>query len=122
VPFPSSAGVDFAALTRRALEMAQEAPEPYAALLGLLSDCSSGDGPQLVREQERGASYRRLAAIGDLVGMNKSARIRWYRIAESVPLCDRHAGHLLDKLKGAARECAARQQRIPTTSPLLIGG
>lgn len=102
VPFPISAGVDFAALTRRALEMAQDAPEPYAALLGLLSDCGSGEGTQMVREQERGASYRRLAAIGHLVGMDKSARVRWYRIAEAVPLSDRHAGYLLERLKREA--------------------
>jgi hypothetical protein len=43
-----------------------------------------------------------LAYIGHLLGMSMNERIEWYRIAESIPLCDRHAGHIIKRLKGAA--------------------
>jgi hypothetical protein len=37
-----------------------------------------------------------------MVGMDTAARSRWYRIAESIPLSDRHAGHIIKRLKEAA--------------------
>ncbi len=40
-----------------------------------------------------------MAAIAHRLGMSKPERIRWYRIVESVPLSDRHARHILGKLK-----------------------
>ena len=49
-----------------------------------------------------GASYKRLTAIGHLAGFDKTAQVRWYRIAEEIPLSDRHAAHILSRLKGAA--------------------
>ncbi len=95
VPFPPSA--DFAALTRRAVALADEVPPPYRSVLLLLRDCVPLAGFE--EKQGRGASYRQLAAIGHRAGMTKAQRVRWYRIAESVPLSDRHAGHLLGKLE-----------------------
>jgi hypothetical protein len=37
-----------------------------------------------------------------MIGMTKAERIGWYRVAESAPLCDRHAGHILSRLKRSA--------------------
>lgn len=99
VPFP--AGADHEALTRRAVGMVGREPEPFGRLLEFLSDCREGHTRPLVREQNRGASYKRLAAIGHAAGFGKSLRVRWYGIAESVPLSDRHAAHILTKLQEA---------------------
>ncbi len=97
VPFPDFA--DFASLTARALERAAVG-DGYGRILGLLSDCRPLE--HLDHEQRRGASYKRLAAIAHTAGMSKAERIGWYRVAEEIPLADRHAGHLLSKLKRAA--------------------
>ncbi len=94
-------GTDFEAATRQALRRAKSAPEKYSRLLMLLADCF----PllRLEYEERRGASYKRLAAIGYAVGMTREERSGWYRIAESIPLSDRHAGHILSSLnKGPA--------------------
>lgn len=96
VPFPRNS--DFAALTSRALRMADEVGSPFVRPLLLLHDCRPIEG--LAREQDRGASFKQLAAIGHALGMNGAQRTSWYRIAESVPLAQRHAGHILSKLKG----------------------
>lgn len=95
VPYPVDAS--FAALTRRAYDMADEVSPKYGRLLRLLYGCRPDPG--FARQQERGASYRQLAAIGHWCEMTKRERGAWYRIAESVPLADRHAGHILSKLK-----------------------
>jgi len=99
VPFETK---DFDELTRRALLAARNVLEQYAELLELLDDCNEAHHGALVREQRRGASYKRLAAIGHRAGMTKAERVRWYRIAEGIPLSDRHAGHILSKLKKVA--------------------
>jgi hypothetical protein len=31
--------------------------------------------------------------------MTRKERIGWYRVAEDIPLSDRHAGHILARLK-----------------------
>jgi len=98
VPYPP--GSDFAALTARALAMAEEVGGVHGALLEMLVDCYPLS--QLAHEQERGASYKRLAAAGHMVGMSMSERSRWYRVAESVPLADRHVGHILSRLNRRA--------------------
>jgi hypothetical protein len=98
VPYPP--GSDFAALTARALAMAEEAGGVHGALLEMLNDCYPL--ARLAHEQERGASYKRLAEAGHLVGMRMSERSRWYRVAESIPLADRHVGHILSRLKESA--------------------
>ena len=98
VPYPP--GSNFAALTARALAIAEEAGGVHGALLEMLVDCYPL--VRLAHEQERGASYKRLAAAGHMVGMTISERSRWYRVAESVPLADRHVGHILSRLNSRA--------------------
>jgi hypothetical protein len=74
--------------------------KPYVDLLSLLADCKPLDN--MVRQQSRGASYRQLAAIGHAWQMTKRERVRWYRLAEDLALTDRHASHLLGRLKKRA--------------------
>jgi hypothetical protein len=93
--------LSFDALTRRALRLAEEERPLYAALLRLLEDCEEAHEGPLERQQRRGASYRSLAAVAHLVEMGKDDRVRWYKLAERVPLSQRHCGHLLAKLKRA---------------------
>jgi len=93
---PFDIGRDFAALTGRALEYGGE----FAPVLNLLRDCWPVEG--LAHEQRRGATYKKLAAIGHAWGMTKAERVRWYRVAEGIPLSDRHAGHILAWSKKSA--------------------
>jgi len=97
---PYSPWTNFREATDEALRYANAHPDIYGRLLSLLEDCYPLD--HMRHEQERGASYKRLAAIGYQAGMSKEERIGWYRVAESVPLSDRHAGHILSQLKRAA--------------------
>jgi hypothetical protein len=94
IPYPD--GVSFEEVTRRALQ----AEGPYASVLSLLSNCFPQ--PHLAHEEARGASYKRLAAIGHAHGMTTVQRSGWYRCAESIPLSDRHAGHILSRIKRQA--------------------
>jgi hypothetical protein len=96
---PFDPGCDFAALTGRALERAAAGDE-YGQVLALLQDCWPLE--DLAHEQTRGASYKRLAAIAHAWGMTKAERIGWYRVAEDLPLSDRHAGYILARLKRRA--------------------
>jgi hypothetical protein len=91
---------DFAALTARALAMAGQVGGVHGALLEMLTDCYPL--ARLAHERERGASYKRLAAAGHMVGMTMSERSRWYRVAEAIPLADRHLGHILSRLRESA--------------------
>jgi hypothetical protein len=95
---------DFARLTAQAVAMADDLPEPYAWLLRHLADCAEAGRADVVnyRAQNQGATYKQLAYIGHLVGMSKTERTRWYRIAESIPLSQRHAGHVLAHLQREA--------------------
>jgi len=100
VPFDQFA--DFEVLTDRAVTMAAAVAEPYGYLLRQVADCYPvSDGP-LHDQQRRGASYKSLAAIGHQVGMSKAERVQWYGIAEAIPLSQRHAGHILSRLKRRA--------------------
>ena len=69
--------------------------------MSLLADCRPLE--HLSTQQNRGASYRQLAAVGHAWGMTKRERAAWYRVAEDLALTDRHASHLLGRLK----KCAA---------------
>lgn len=99
IPFDKAGG--FADLTAQALRAAQDLAEPYAGLLRLLADCYEAPEADstLHRQQCQGATYKTLAAIGHRAGMSKPERARWYRIAESIPLSQRHAGHILSRLQ-----------------------
>ena len=100
VPFDPFA--DFGVLTDRAVTMADAVAQPYGYLLRLLSGCYPVADGALRSQQSRGASYRSLAAIGHAVGMSKGERVHWYRVAESIPLSQRHAGHILSRLQREA--------------------
>jgi hypothetical protein len=92
----------FELLTDRAVAMAEAVAEPYGYLLRQVAGCYPAEDGPLYRQQCQGASYRVLAAIGHQVGMTKDERVQWYRIAEAVPLSQRHAGHILSRLKRRA--------------------
>lgn len=96
VPFDPFA--DFAVLTDRAAAMADAVAQPYCLLLQQLADFHAETDGTLYDQQRRGASWKQLAAIGHMVGMTKAERVQWYRVAESVPLSQRHAGHILSRL------------------------
>lgn len=97
VPYP--VGTDFEECTRAALRIGA-AGMPFGDVLSLLADCKPLE--RLAHEQNRGASYKRLAAIGHAWGMSKAERVAWYRVAEDIPLSDRHAGHILSRSKERA--------------------
>jgi len=94
IPYPT--GTSFEESTRRALRVVG----PYAPVLARLTSCYPV--PHLAYEEARGASYKRLAAIAHTYGMTSSERSGWYRCAESIPLSDRHASHILGRLKRQA--------------------
>jgi hypothetical protein len=95
--FSGDAG-SFGRLTRRAVALADEVDPLYGRLLRSLADCrEASDGP-LSRQQRRGATYRQLAHVGHLTGMTKAERGRWYRLVRRVPLTERHAAHLVERL------------------------
>ena len=116
-PRPSSATgdrIDYAAAFDRAASFGDfteriaaladsgEVPERYAELLRLVRDCyEAHDGP-LYRMQHEGATYRTLAAIAHAAGMSKDQRVGWYRLCESIPLSQRHAGHIMGRIKREA--------------------
>jgi len=95
---------DFHDLTRQAVALAGSVDPVHGLLLGLLADCYEvgPDDVTLHRQQHQGATYKTLAAIAYAAGMSKEQRVRWYRICEGIPLSQRHAGHILGKLKGGA--------------------
>jgi hypothetical protein len=100
VPFDEDAYFEF--ISDRAGSMADAVAEPYGFLLRAAADCQSVEDGPLYDQQYRGASYKSLAAIGHQVGMSKDERVQWYRIAEAIPLSQRHAGHILSRLKRQA--------------------
>jgi hypothetical protein len=100
VPFDEDASLEI--LTDRAVAMAEAVAEPYGCLLRQVADCEPAEDGPLGDQQRCGASFKSLAAIGHRVGMTKAECIQWYRIAESVPLSQRHAEHILSRLKRRA--------------------
>lgn len=92
--------VDHDRLTARAVELADEVVEPYAGLLRLLQGCVSL--PAYGAQEQRGATFKQLAFIAHRVGMGKRERAGWYEVAASVPLSQRHAGHLIERLEDVA--------------------
>jgi hypothetical protein len=100
VPFDEDASLEV--LTDRAVAMAEAVAEPFGFLLRQVADCEPAEDELLGDQQRRGASFKSLAAIGHRVGMTKAERIQWYRIAEAVPLSQRHAVHILSRLKRRA--------------------
>ncbi len=85
---PWSGAYDFEEVTRAALRYASSGG-PYSPLLALLANCRPLE--HLSAQQDRGASYKQLAAVGHAWGMTKRERAAWYRVAEDLALTDRHA-------------------------------
>jgi hypothetical protein len=100
VPFDEDAYHEV--LRDRAVRMADAVAEPYGLLLRQLADCHPAEDGAPLDQQRHGASYKSLAAIGHQVGMSKAERAHWYRIAEAIPLSQRHAGHILSRLRRRA--------------------
>jgi hypothetical protein len=100
VPFDEDAYLEV--LTDRAVAMAEAVAEPYGYLLRKVADCYPAEDGSLRDQQCLGASYKSLAAIGHQVGLTNAERVQWYRIAEVIPLSQRHAGHILSQLKRRA--------------------
>ncbi len=102
VPFDEHAQ-DFENLTDKALSLADTVDAAFARLLLSLEDCEEEDEDSpLFTQQQLGATYKTLAAIGHAAGMNGAERAHWYKLAEQIPLSQRHAGHILTRLKKGA--------------------
>ena len=92
----------FQRLTGRARRVAREASDltpTQKRLLEIAATCEFRTHGKLAKQQTRGATYKQLAYIGHLAGMNDGERSAWYRVAESVPLSERHAGHIIATLR-----------------------
>jgi hypothetical protein len=101
---------DHPTLVLFALELAREGDieEPYANLIGLLDDlypAAPGD-TVLERTEEVGCTFKQLAYIGHLYGLDACQRGRWYEIAQEIPLSQRCAGHLIARLRHYGGEAA----------------
>ncbi len=84
----------------RALSVGQRAEEPYRSLLVLLLDCPADECGRAAARQERGATYRQLGRIAHDASMTPGQRRRWYDLARSIPLSEKHASHLIDRMSG----------------------
>jgi hypothetical protein len=89
---------EFDAVTLAALRLARTLPEPYAGVLRLLGGLYAERAGRAWAAQGRGASYKALALIAHKANMSKAERQRWYRIAESIPLAERHASYIIARL------------------------
>jgi hypothetical protein len=100
----------FTHLTEQALALAENgALDPaHAALLRLLADCREmGTADRvLYRQQHEGATYETLAAIAYKAGLSTAQRVQWYRVAESISLSQRHAGHIISRMAEENSACA----------------
>ncbi|MDP9488083.1 MAG: hypothetical protein M3Q49_20225 [Actinomycetota bacterium] len=99
---PFSPFEDFHTLTKQVLLVAGEVPEHYGYLLRLVGDCPTVEDGPLYHQQCRGATYKQLAAIAHKAGLSRPERVQWYRVCESIPLAQRHAGRILSRLEGGA--------------------
>ena len=102
VPYDATLGFvdEFVTLTLRAVSVGRHAEEPYRSVLALLIDCPADDHGRAAARQERGATYRQLGRIAHGAGMTPGQRRRWYDLARSIPLSERHASHLIGRMRG----------------------
>lgn len=98
VTFDNAVGFDD--LIEQALDLSRTLPSPYGGVLALLEDCYEPSHPNT--RHRRGCSFKQAAYIAHLVGLTREQRNRWYGIAREIPLADAMAGHIIDRLKGAA--------------------
>jgi hypothetical protein len=98
IDFSAAQGLSFGALA-----VADEVGEPYAGLLFMLASCEdASESVTLRRTQAVGATYKSVAAVAYRAGLDKEHRQRWYKVCESVPLSQRHIGHIIQHLQGKA--------------------
>jgi hypothetical protein len=83
---------------RRAVSVSQHAEEPHRSVLVLLIDCPADERGLAAAKQERGATYKQLGQIARVVGMTEGERLRWYDLARSIPLSEKHASHIIGRL------------------------
>jgi hypothetical protein len=92
----------FIEVTQAALLLGETLQQPVSGLLALLDDCAARDvgedDPIQHRAQHVGATYRSLASLAYKAGFTKAERVQLYRVAERVPLSQRHCGHLHKRL------------------------
>lgn len=102
IPFDEAFGNadEFVRLTMHALSVGQTSEQPYRDVLALLGNCPADDHGRRAARQCRGASYKQLALIAHLCSWSRVDRRQWYEIAESIPLSDSHASHIIGRLKG----------------------
>jgi hypothetical protein len=99
IPFDEQLGYvdEHVTLTMRAISIGQREVEPYRSTLGLLLDCSSQVHGRPALRQCRGATFKQLAYAAYLVGMSKTERVRWYELARSIPLSEKHISHIIGR-------------------------
>jgi hypothetical protein len=90
---------DFQDATFEALRRAGTLPSPFAELLLLLADIEPAVDEIGIKQQNRGATYKSLAALGHRVGLAAAGRQRLYEIAQEIPLSQRHVGHMFARTK-----------------------
>lgn len=90
-------GGDFDWLNGAALRVAaSNADNAHGALLALLEDLAPAHYGML--SERRGASYAQLHAIADAAGLSELEREDWIMLAESIPLVERGALHIVGEL------------------------
>jgi hypothetical protein len=92
----------FAELTQHAVRVGSSTLEPYKSLLLLLVDCYEAQEGPLLKMQCQGATYKSLAALAYKASMSKEQRVGFYRLAEQIPLSQRHVGHMISRLQEQA--------------------
>ena len=100
VPYDAALGWadEFVTLTMRAVSVGRHAEEPHRSLLALLIDCPADERGRAAAKQERGAAYKQLGRIAHDAGMTEEERVRWYELARSIPLSEKHASHIIGRL------------------------
>lgn len=86
-------------LIERALLVATEAGEPYSGVLRLVRSAPLRDHGRAALAAGKDATYRQLAYIGHLAGFDPEHRGCFYELAESIPMSQHIAGHLIKVLK-----------------------
>ena len=107
IPYDSDLGYvdEHIMLTMRATSIGAREPEPFASILALLLDCPSQSHGRIALRQLKGATYKQLAYISHLSGLDNRERSIWYEICRVVPLSEQHAHHLIARLKERDSGC-----------------
>src|SRR3954469_25707062 len=102
---PFIAPHNFERLTDVAMHHASENMDNiFGGLLIFLADCDHVC--RLSGLEQVGCSYHALRRVGRTVGMSAEQFAEWISLAESVPLSERHALHILGKLEPGRKVAA----------------